>query len=136
MTNHTCQAAAGAVATTGAATTATITTTTNTTAIEAGSREESQTEQEALRVYCDDAAALRLADGTPLYLEWVIVGTDGTLNRMPAEAGGWLRRSAYEGCLEVLTPVPAEKAEYIVWLTFADTDGLAAEGFFVAHLKF
>ncbi len=89
--------------------------------------------QELLRVYCDEAAALRLSDGTPLYLEWVIVGTDGTLFKVPAEPGGWLRRNPYEGCLDVLTPVSAQKAEYIVWLTYADTDGLAAEGYSGAH---
>jgi hypothetical protein len=104
-------------------TTATTATTTSTTA---------STE---VRVYCDDATALHLSDGTPLYLEWVIVGTDGTLNRVPAEPGGWLRRSQYDGCLDVLTPVSAQRAEYIIWLTYADTDGLAAEGYLVAHQR-
>jgi hypothetical protein len=122
MTNQLCQQGAGH------------TTTTATSA--AAEAVTSQPLQEALRVYCDDAAALRLSDGTPLYLEWVILATDGTLNRVPAEAGGWLRRSRYEGCLDVLTPVSAPKAEYVIWLTYADTDGLAAEDYSVAHQSF
>lgn len=95
-----------------------------------------QAAPEPLVVYCDDAAALRLSDGTPLYLEWVIVGTDGTLNRVPAEPGGWLRRNPYTGCLDVLTPVSVQRAEYIIWLTYADTDSLAAEDYSVAHQRF
>ena len=124
MTDQICQQGAGPTTATNAATSA------------VAQAAPSQPLQEALRVYCDDAAALRLPDGTPLYLEWVIVATDGTLNRVPAEAGGWLRRSRYEGCLEVLTPVSARKAEYVIWLTYADTDGLAAEGYSVAHQSF
>ncbi|HEY0071897.1 MAG TPA: hypothetical protein VGE04_18200 [Chloroflexia bacterium] len=124
MTNQIRRQGAGPTATATAATSAVAQATT------------SQPLQQALRVYCDDAAALRLSDGTPLYLEWVILATDGTLNRVPAEAGGWLRRSRYEGCLDVLTPVSAQKAEYVIWLTYADTDGLAAEGYSGAHQSF
>lgn len=45
----------------------------------------------AQRVYCAEDSPLRLGDGTPLHLEWVIEGKDGELYRVLSEPGGWLR---------------------------------------------
>ncbi|MEO8285301.1 MAG: hypothetical protein ABI670_02570 [Chloroflexota bacterium] len=75
-------------------------------------------------VYCAENAPLRLEDGTPLHLEWIIEGGDGNLYRVPSEAGGWLRRTPYHGRLDRMERVPAEKSEAILWLTFADTETL------------
>jgi hypothetical protein len=77
----------------------------------------------ARRVYCAEDAPLRLADGTPLHLEWVIEGGDGKLYTVRSEPGSWLRRTPYQGHLGRLKLVSSEKAETIIWLTYADTDG-------------
>ncbi|HKP53994.1 MAG TPA: hypothetical protein VJ183_15255 [Chloroflexia bacterium] len=74
-------------------------------------------------MYCAEEAHLRLADGTPLHLEWIIEGTDGKLYMVRSELGGWLRRTPYEGSLDGMKLVASEKAESIMWLTYADTDG-------------
>ena len=76
----------------------------------------------ARRVYCEQEADVYAEDGTPLYLEWIIEGKGGELYSVPAEPGGWLRRTPYEECPDSLKLVPARKAEIIVWLTYADTD--------------
>ena len=52
------------------------------------------------RVYCAEDLPLRLGDGTPLHLEWVIEGRDGELYRVRSELGGWLRRTPYCGELD------------------------------------
>ena len=75
------------------------------------------------RVYCAEDSPLRLGDGTPLHLEWVIEGRDGELYRVRSELGGWLRRTPYCGELDGMKLVAPEKAETILWLTYADTDG-------------
>ena len=77
----------------------------------------------AQRVYCAEDSPLRLGDGTPLHLEWVIEGRDGELYRVRSELGGWLRRTPYHGELDGMKLVAPEKAETILWLTYADTDG-------------
>lgn len=66
---------------------------------------------------------LRLGDDTPLHLEWVIEGRDGELYRVRSELGGWLRRTPYCGELDGMELVTPDKAETILWLTYADTDG-------------
>ena len=75
------------------------------------------------KVYCAEDSPLRLGDGTPLHLEWVIEGRDGELYRVLSEPGGWLRRTPYRGNLDGMQLVPPEKAETILCLTYADTDG-------------
>jgi hypothetical protein len=77
----------------------------------------------AQRVYCAEDSPLRLGDGTPLHLEWVIEGRDGELYRVLSELGGWLRRTHYHGELDGMRLVTPEKAATILWLTYADTDG-------------
>jgi hypothetical protein len=74
------------------------------------------------RVYCGQNADMYTTDGTPLYLEWIIEDVDGALYRVPAEPGGWLRRTPYGECADGLKVIPAHKAETIIWLTYADTD--------------
>ena len=76
----------------------------------------------ARRVYCTEEAHLRLPDGTPLHLQWIIEGTDGRLYTVRSELGGWLRRTPYEGSLDGMKLVSSEKARSIMWLTYADTD--------------
>jgi len=75
------------------------------------------------RVYCAEDSPLRLGDGTPLHLEWVIEGRDGELYRVRSELGGWLRRTPYLEELDGMKLVSPELAASIVWLTYADTDG-------------
>ncbi|HST03205.1 MAG TPA: hypothetical protein VLQ48_00540 [Chloroflexia bacterium] len=77
----------------------------------------------AQRVYCAEDSPLRLGDGTSLHLEWVIEGRDGQLYKVRSELGGWLGRTLYSGKLDGMKLVPPEKAETILWLTYADTDG-------------
>ena len=74
----------------------------------------------ARRVYCTEEAHLRLSDGTPLHLQWIIEGTDGKLYMVRSELGGWLRRTPYEGSLDEMKLVSSEKAKSIMWLTYAD----------------
>ena len=76
----------------------------------------------ARRVYCAVDAPLRLADGTPLHLEWVIEGRDRKLYTVRSELGGWLRRTPYHGDLEGMKEVSWEKAEAVLRLTYAETD--------------
>jgi hypothetical protein len=74
------------------------------------------------RVYCAPDSPLRLGDGTPLHLEWVIEETDGKLYKVLSELGGWFGRVPYTGQLNGMQLVSAERAETILWLTCADTD--------------
>jgi hypothetical protein len=85
--------------------------------------ETDSTPRVARRVYCTENPHIRLADGTPLHLAWVIEDTDGKLYTVRSEPGGWLKRTPYEGSLEGMKLVTSEKAETIMWLTYADTDG-------------
>lgn len=52
--------------------------------------------------------------------DWIAEGTDGNLYTVPAEPGGWLRRTPYEGQSHALTPVCAQKASTIVWFVYGD----------------
>ncbi len=98
--------------------------------------------QVAQRVYCEQKADVYTADGTRLYLEWIIEGRDGVLYRVQAEPGGWLRRRPCEECPDGLELVPAHKAMTITWLTYADTDDAddvsarAHMGYFLEHQTF
>src|SRR5688572_16411833 len=82
----------------------------------------------ARRVYCAEDAPLRLSDGTPLHLEWIIEGTDGMLFTVRSELGSWRRRTPYQGPLDGMKLVSSEKAKTIMWLTDADTDGAKNAG--------
>src|SRR3954447_24890580 len=85
--------------------------------------ETDRTPKIAQKVYCAEDSPLRLGDGTPLHLEWVIEGRDGELYKVLSELGGWLRRTPYSGDLDGMKLVAPEKAETILGLTYADTDG-------------
>jgi hypothetical protein len=90
----------------------------------------------ARRVYCAENAPLRLANGTPVHLEWIIEGDDGQLYRVPSAPGGWLQRTLYKGPLDRLRLVSSQKAETILWLTYADTDSpepLGARDYSLEH---
>lgn len=76
------------------------------------------------RVYCTQDAPLRLADGTPLHLEWIIEGDEGELYRVPAEPNGWLKRTLFQGQPQTLARVPASKAAFVMWLTQSDGNTL------------
>jgi hypothetical protein len=89
----------------------------------------------ARRVYCEQEADAYAEDGTPLYLVWIIEGKGGELYSVPAQPGGWLRRTPYEARPDGLKPVPARKAEVIVWLTYADTDN-ADDVSLLAHTRY
>ena len=85
------------------------------------------------RVYCTEGAPLSMADGTPLYLEWIIEGEDGKLYVVPAEPEGWLSRVPYTGQPHRLVPVCPQKAEAVVRLTSADLADLAASAVSFGH---
>jgi hypothetical protein len=68
------------------------------------------------------------ATDEPLQLEWIIEGTDGKLYVVPAEPGGWLRRSEYQGPLGKLKAVPQEEARYICWTVYGDVGRVTVEG--------
>ena len=59
-------------------------------------------------------------DRQPIQLNWIAEGTDGKLYVVPAEAGGWLRRSDYRGPGDGLSPVSLEKARTIAWYVYGD----------------
>ncbi|HYO48800.1 MAG TPA: hypothetical protein VEW94_03020 [Chloroflexia bacterium] len=80
------------------------------------------------RVYRTEHAPLRLADGTPLYLEWIIEGDEGDLYRVPAEPNGWLKRTPFQGQPQKLTRVPTPKAAFVLWLTQSDENTPAGAG--------
>jgi hypothetical protein len=82
----------------------------------------------ARKVYCTEDAPLRLADGTPLHLEWIIEGDEGDLYRVPAEPNGWLKRTPFQEQPQKLTRVPAPKAASVLWLTHADVNRLDEPG--------
>lgn len=86
-----------------------------------------------MAVYHAEHAPLELADGTPLYIEWIIEGDGGDLYRVPAEPGGWFRRSPYRGRRETLEQVPERQAEAILWLTYAAADARIVEDHAFEH---
>lgn len=60
--------------------------------------------------------------------EWIIEGTDGQLYVVPAEPGGWMRRSEYEGQREKLKAVSQEEARSICWSVYGDVGPVTMEG--------
>ncbi len=55
-------------------------------------------------------------DHAPLYIEWLVEGTDGILYVVPAERGGWRKRREYIGARKPLNRVNSDKAHLIVSL--------------------
>ena len=68
------------------------------------------------------------ANDAPLQLEWIIEGTDSNLYVVPADPGGWLRRSEYQGQTEKLKAVSQEKARSICWSVYGDVGRVTMEG--------
>jgi hypothetical protein len=68
------------------------------------------------------------ANHRPRRLEWIIQGTDSKLYVVPAEAGGWMRRSEYQGQVEQLKAVSQKKACSICWKVYGDVGRVTIEG--------
>lgn len=68
----------------------------------------------SMHVYYPQEAALYLGEGVPLYLTWIVEGSDGKLYLVPCETTGWYRRSVYNGPSEGLKRVLPEDAQTIV----------------------
>lgn len=64
-------------------------------------------------IYYPEEASLYLAGDVPLYLSWIIEGSDGKLYMVPSETDGWYRRDLYAGPRSKLRPVPAHEASTI-----------------------
>lgn len=64
-------------------------------------------------VYYPEEASLYLAGNVPLYLSWIIEGSDGKLYMVPSETDGWYRRDLYIGLRSKLRAVPAHEASTI-----------------------
>jgi hypothetical protein len=62
------------------------------------------------------------ANHKPPGLEWIVQSTDGKLNVVPAEAGGLMRRSEYQGQIEQLKAVSQKKASSICWQVYGDAE--------------
>ena len=60
--------------------------------------------------------------------EWIIEGKDGTLYVVPAEPGGWMRRSEYARQAEQLQAVSQEEARSICWTLYGDVGPVSMEG--------
>jgi hypothetical protein len=90
--------------------------------------EASPVQRAARKVYCTEDAPLRLADGTPLHLEWIIEGDEGELYRVPSEPNGWLKRTPFQGQPQKLARVPTPKAASVLRLTHADVNTLDGPG--------
>jgi hypothetical protein len=61
-------------------------------------------------------------------IEWIIEGTDNILYVVPAEPGGWLRRSEYQGQMEKLKAVSQEEARSICWMMYGDVGRVTMKG--------
>jgi hypothetical protein len=72
------------------------------------------------RIYYPTHAHLYLGDKTPLYLNWIVEGTDGNLYQVPAEVDGWARRSTYSGPPEQLRPVEAHVGRALIEMLRVD----------------
>jgi hypothetical protein len=68
------------------------------------------------KVYYPAHADLYLGTHTPLYLNWIIEDSDGSLYMAPAEEAGWLKRQPYEGPAEKLRAVAPRRARAIAEL--------------------
>jgi hypothetical protein len=68
------------------------------------------------KVYYPTHADLYLGQRTPLYLNWIIEDSDGSLYMAPAEEAGWLKRQPYEGPVDQLRPVEPRRARAVAEL--------------------
>lgn len=68
------------------------------------------------KVYYPAHADLYLGTHTPLYLNWIIEDSDGSLYMAPAEEAGWLKRQPYEGPADKLRPVEPRRARAVAEL--------------------
>ena len=68
------------------------------------------------KVYYPAHADLYLGQCTPLYLNWIIEDSDGSLYMAPAEEAGWLKRQPYEGPAAQLRPVEPRRARAVAEL--------------------
>lgn len=68
------------------------------------------------KVYYPTHADLYLGQRTPLYLNWIIEDSDGSLYMAPAEEAGWLKRQPYEGPADQLRPVEPRRAKAVAEL--------------------
>jgi hypothetical protein len=68
------------------------------------------------------------ASDKPLQLEWIIEGTDSKLYLVPAEPGGWMRRSEYQGQSDKLREVSQKKARHICWTVYGDVGRVTTQG--------
>lgn len=64
----------------------------------------------------------------PLQIEWIIQGRDDTLYVVPAEPGGWMRRSQYSGQTKKLKAVSQDEARSICWTVYGDVGPVGMEG--------
>ena len=68
------------------------------------------------KVYYPVHADLYLGQRTPLYLNWIIEDSDGSLYIAPAEEAGWHKRQPYEGPAAQLRPVEPRRARAVTEL--------------------
>jgi hypothetical protein len=71
-----------------------------------------QVEQKAPTVFRDTNG--------PFFLDWIALGSDGSLYVVPAEPGGWLTRKKYDGSIDRLVRVSPTKARTIAWYLYGD----------------
>jgi hypothetical protein len=51
---------------------------------------------------------------------FIAEGTDGTLYRVPTEAGGWMHRDIYDGSRDTLKRVSPDQARSSLWFVYGD----------------
>ncbi len=83
-------------------------------------RDGKQKQQAGPRVFYPAHAHLYLGDKTPLYLNWIVEGSDGNLYQVPAEVEGWSHRSIYKGPREQLKPVDGQMGIAIIEMLRVD----------------
>ncbi len=59
-------------------------------------------------------------DSVGVVTDLVVVGTDDSLYLVPAEPGGWLKRSRYDGQKADLTRVSSTKAAFLMKYLYGD----------------
>ena len=79
-------------------------------------------------VSTDSSPKVYYSDNSPLLANWIAEGTDGCLYVVPAEPGGWLRRSDYQGQIERLKAISQEEARSICWTVYGDVGRVTMEG--------
>jgi hypothetical protein len=72
-------------------------------------------------------AVFRDSEG-PFFLDWIALGSDGSLYIAPAEPGGWLQRKKYQGPMDQLVQVSPTKARTIAWYLYGDLGQVTIAG--------